>query len=37
MKQIGSLEKIRKFSVKFENPLSNKLPQFHGQFATCGD
>jgi hypothetical protein len=44
MKQIGSIENIRKFNVKFDNSFVWQVaemlavsPHFHGQVATCGD
>jgi hypothetical protein len=44
MKQIGSVERIKQFNVKFDNSfvwqvakMLAVLPHFHGQFATYGD
>jgi hypothetical protein len=44
MKQISSIEKIRKFNVKFDSYFVLQVaemlavsPHFHGQFTTCGD
>jgi hypothetical protein len=44
MKQIGSIEKIRKFNAKFDNSFVWQVaemlavsPHFHGQFTACGD
>jgi hypothetical protein len=43
MKQIGSVEKIRKFNAKFDNSFVLHIAEmlavssrFHGQLATCG-
>jgi hypothetical protein len=44
MKQIRSVEKMRKFNAKFDSSFGRQVaemlvvsPHFHGQFTTCGD
>jgi hypothetical protein len=37
MKQIGSVKKIENLMRNLAILLSDQLPHFHGQFATCGD
>jgi hypothetical protein len=44
MKQIGSIEKIRKFNAIFDSSFVSQVaenlavsPHYHGQFATCGN